>query len=72
MGPDMLPTTFDDARAEAKGRTPAACAAPAHEVDVAVVGAGLSGSVAAVTLARAGYRVALIDRHEVCPPQFRV
>jgi 2-polyprenyl-6-methoxyphenol hydroxylase-like FAD-dependent oxidoreductase len=68
----MLPTTFDDARAEASGRAPAADAAPAQVVDVAVVGAGLSGSVAAVTLARAGYRVALIDRHEICPPQFRV
>ena len=42
------------------------------EVDVAVVGAGLGGSAAAVTLGRAGYRVALIDRDLVCPPKFRV
>ena len=32
--------------------------------DVAVVGAGPGGSAAAITLARAGLRVALIDRQE--------
>ena len=40
--------------------------------DVAVVGAGLSGTLAAITLGKAGFRVALIDRHEVCPDEFRV
>lgn len=70
MEPAVLPTTFDDARADTKARAPAA--ASVHTVDVVVVGAGLSGSVAAVTLARAGYRVALVDRNEVCPVQFRV
>lgn len=40
--------------------------------DVAVVGGGLSGTLAAVTLGRAGYRVALIDRHAVYPEEFRV
>jgi 2-polyprenyl-6-methoxyphenol hydroxylase-like FAD-dependent oxidoreductase len=40
--------------------------------DVAVVGAGLSGTLAAITLGKAGYRVALIDRHAVYPEEFRV
>lgn len=35
---------------------------PAHPFDVAVVGAGPAGSVAALVLARAGARVALVDR----------
>jgi 2-polyprenyl-6-methoxyphenol hydroxylase-like FAD-dependent oxidoreductase len=40
--------------------------------DVAIVGAGLSGAIAATVLGRRGYRVALIDRHEVFPAEFRV
>jgi len=36
----------------------------AEEYDVAVVGAGPGGSAAAITLARAGLRVALIDRQD--------
>jgi 2-polyprenyl-6-methoxyphenol hydroxylase-like FAD-dependent oxidoreductase len=40
--------------------------------DVAVVGGGLSGTLAATVLGRAGYRVALIDRHAVYPSEFRV
>jgi 2-polyprenyl-6-methoxyphenol hydroxylase-like FAD-dependent oxidoreductase len=40
--------------------------------DIAIVGGGLSGTLAAVTLGRAGWRVALIDRNEVYPPEFRV
>jgi 2-polyprenyl-6-methoxyphenol hydroxylase-like FAD-dependent oxidoreductase len=43
-----------------------------RQVDVAVVGGGLSGSLAAVVLGRAGHRVALIDRHAEYPAEFRV
>ena len=39
--------------------------------DVAVVGAGLAGSLSASMLGRAGYSVVLIDPHEVYPPDFR-
>lgn len=42
------------------------------ETEVAIVGGGLSGSLAAVVLGRAGYRVTLIDRHAVYPSEFRV
>lgn len=44
----------------------------AREADVAIIGAGLSGSTAAAVLGRAGYRVVLVDRHAACPPQFKV
>lgn len=40
--------------------------------DVAVVGAGLAGSLAAAVLARAGYRIALIDKRAIYPQEFRV
>src|SRR4051812_12247540 len=52
-------------------RTPAA---PERvlQTDIAVVGGGLAGSLAAVVLGRAGYRVALVDRHAVYPSEFRV
>ena len=39
---------------------------------IAIIGAGLSGSLSAVVLARAGHRVTLIDKHAVYPRQFRV
>jgi 2-polyprenyl-6-methoxyphenol hydroxylase-like FAD-dependent oxidoreductase len=40
-------------------------------IDVVIVGGGFSGTLAAVLLARAGYRVALVDRHPVYPDDFR-
>ncbi len=39
--------------------------------DVAIVGGGLAGSMAAIMLGRAGYRATLIDPHDVCAPEFR-
>ena len=42
------------------------------DTDIAIVGGGLSGTIAAIVLARAGARVTLIDRNEVAPPEFRV
>jgi len=42
------------------------------DTDIVIVGGGLSGTVAATVLARAGHRVTLIDRNEVPPPEFRV
>lgn len=39
---------------------------------MAVIGAGLGGSTAALVLGRSGLRVALIDVHDVYPPDFRV
>ena len=47
---------------------------PSREVrscDVAVIGAGVAGTVTAACLARSGYDVALIDAMAVHPPEFR-
>lgn len=40
--------------------------------DIAIVGGGLAGALAAAVLARAGYRVALVDKRAVHPDEFRV
>ena len=40
--------------------------------DVAIVGGGLAGSLAAAVLTRAGHKVALIDKRAVYPEEFRV
>ncbi|WP_448042619.1 FAD-dependent oxidoreductase [Bradyrhizobium liaoningense] len=40
--------------------------------DLAIVGGGLAGSLAAAVLARAGHRVALVDKRAVYPDEFRV
>lgn len=42
------------------------------DTDIAIVGGGLSGTIAAIALARSGARVTLIDRNDVAPPEFRV
>jgi 2-polyprenyl-6-methoxyphenol hydroxylase-like FAD-dependent oxidoreductase len=49
-----------------------ACEAEVIEADVAIVGAGLAGSLARAVLARAGYRVILIDKRSIPPDEFRV
>jgi 2-polyprenyl-6-methoxyphenol hydroxylase-like FAD-dependent oxidoreductase len=43
----------------------------ARIADIVIVGGGISGTLAATVLARGGYQVCLIDRHEVYPPDFR-
>ena len=40
--------------------------------DIAIVGGGLAGSLAAAVLSRAGHRVALVDKRAVYPEEFRV
>ena len=58
----MSTTGNSEAPAAPPGRT---------EVEVAIVGAGLAGTVLAITLARAGRKVALIDPHRVHHDEFR-
>jgi 2-polyprenyl-6-methoxyphenol hydroxylase-like FAD-dependent oxidoreductase len=57
----------DAAEPGAAPRTPVV-----HRTDVAIMGAGLGGSLAAAILGRAGYDVTLVDLHAVYPPDFRV
>ena len=40
--------------------------------DIAIIGGGLSGSIAAAMLGRAGISTVLIDPHESYPADFRV
>jgi 2-polyprenyl-6-methoxyphenol hydroxylase-like FAD-dependent oxidoreductase len=42
------------------------------DTDIAIVGGGLAGTIAAFALARSGIRVSLIDRNETPPAEFRV
>ncbi|MBN8899140.1 MAG: FAD-dependent monooxygenase, partial [Rhodospirillales bacterium] len=41
------------------------------EFEIVIVGGGLAGSVLATLLGRAGRQVAVIDMHDVYPPDFR-
>lgn len=43
-----------------------------REFDVAIVGAGLTGSIAATMLARAGHSIAVVDPNKTYPDDFRV
>ena len=42
-----------------------------RHTDIAIVGGGIAGSMAAAMLGRAGWDVVLIDPHSVYPPDFR-
>ncbi len=42
-----------------------------HQTDIAIVGGGLAGSIAAAMLGRAGIATVLIDPHPVYPPELR-
>src|ERR1044071_7198549 len=42
-----------------------------RETDIAIVGAGLAGSLAATMLGRAGYSVTLVDPFDTCRQDFR-
>lgn len=45
--------------------------ATAETADIVIVGAGISGTLAATAFGRAGYDVCLIDRYASYPPDFR-
>ena len=42
------------------------------DTDIAIVGGGLAGTIAAIALARSGARVTLVDRNATPPDEFRV
>jgi len=54
-----------------QGRETPAAPTGRAEVDVAIVGAGLAGTVLATTLAKAGRKVALVDPHRIHHDEFR-
>ncbi|BCM18835.1 FAD-dependent oxidoreductase [Mesorhizobium sp. J8] len=55
----------------AEDRETPAVPAGRTEVEVAIVGAGLAGTVLATTLAKAGRKVALVDPHRIHHDEFR-
>ncbi|WP_428485507.1 FAD-dependent oxidoreductase [Rhodopila sp.] len=44
---------------------------PDHVADIVIIGAGISGTLAATVLARGGYRVTIVDRYKEYPTDFR-
>lgn len=54
-----------------QGRETPAAPTGRAEVDVAIVGAGLAGTILATTLAKAGRKVALVDPHRIHHDEFR-
>jgi 2-polyprenyl-6-methoxyphenol hydroxylase-like FAD-dependent oxidoreductase len=44
---------------------------PSQSFDVAIIGGGFAGTLAAIMLGRAGHNVVLIDIHAACPALFR-
>ncbi|MBZ9736570.1 FAD-dependent monooxygenase [Mesorhizobium sp. CA18] len=52
-------------------RTAPAVPADRTEVEVAIVGAGLAGTVLALSLAKAGRKIALVDPHRIHHDEFR-
>ena len=42
-----------------------------RETEIAIVGAGLAGALAATMLGRAGHAVTLVDPFDACRPDFR-
>jgi 2-polyprenyl-6-methoxyphenol hydroxylase-like FAD-dependent oxidoreductase len=67
----MNDAAFFEASSAEAGR-PLRAGGTVHRTDVAIVGAGLAGSLAAAILGRAGHDVTLVDLHAVYPPDFRV
>jgi 2-polyprenyl-6-methoxyphenol hydroxylase-like FAD-dependent oxidoreductase len=59
------------ARRGSRSSRSASARAEAFNADVVIVGAGISGSVLALELARQGVDVAIVDQHAVYPPDFR-
>jgi 2-polyprenyl-6-methoxyphenol hydroxylase-like FAD-dependent oxidoreductase len=60
----LAPRLTDEAPAERRSGS-------ARQVDIAIVGGGISGSLAAAVLGRSGFRVALVDIHRMHPQEFR-
>ncbi|MCK6453507.1 MAG: FAD-dependent monooxygenase [Alphaproteobacteria bacterium] len=62
-----------DGRGIDNGRAPHGQPASSEiqDVDIAIIGGGLSGSTAAVVLGRAGYKVVVIDNHAIYPNLFK-